>query len=174
MQSGNPTLHILCGKIASGKSTLAARLGAAPNTVLIAEDAWLDALFRDELHTLEDYVRCARRIRTAMQPHVTALLRAGVSVVLDFPANTPGQRRWFKEILGTTGVPHTLHVLDVPDAICLARLHARNIAGDHPFAVTDALFHEVTRHFTPPSAEEGFGVVHYGDAGEPLSAKPGR
>ena len=62
MHAQVPTLHILCGKIASGKSTLAARLSAKPSTVLITEDAWLDTLFRDELQTREDYVRCSRRI----------------------------------------------------------------------------------------------------------------
>ncbi|MEG1328876.1 MAG: ATP-binding protein, partial [Janthinobacterium sp.] len=33
--STSPTLHLVCGKIASGKSTLTARLAAAPHTVRI-------------------------------------------------------------------------------------------------------------------------------------------
>ena len=33
MPTESPTLHILCGKIASGKSTLAAQLSAKPGTV---------------------------------------------------------------------------------------------------------------------------------------------
>src|SRR6056297_1047756 len=44
-----PTLHMLCGRICSGKSTLAARLAAASGTVLVTEDTWLDALYPDEL-----------------------------------------------------------------------------------------------------------------------------
>lgn len=44
MISDPPTLHMLCGKIASGKSTLAARLSATPGTVLVSEDAWRTAL----------------------------------------------------------------------------------------------------------------------------------
>jgi predicted kinase len=44
-----PTLHMICGKIAAGKSTLAARLGRAQGTVLVAEDDWLSALFPDQL-----------------------------------------------------------------------------------------------------------------------------
>lgn len=42
-----PTLHMICGKIAAGKSTLAARLAEADRTVLIAEDDWLGALYAD-------------------------------------------------------------------------------------------------------------------------------
>lgn len=174
MPTESPTLHILCGKIASGKSTLAARLSAKPGTVLITEDAWLDALFGEELQTREDYVRFSRRIKAAMRPHIAALLRAGVTVVLDFPANTQGQRRWFKQIVETTGAANALHFLDVSDEICLARLHARNIAGDHPFAATDAQFHEFTSYFTAPSAEEGFTVIRHHEAGDdkPVNSRP--
>lgn len=174
MHDETPTLHILCGKIASGKSTLAARLSAKPDTVLITEDAWLDALFSEELQTREDYVRCSRRIKAAMKPHISALLRAGVSVVLDFPANTPGQRRWFREIIETTGAAHTLHILDVSEEVCMARLRARNVAGDHPFVVTDDLFHEVTSYFTAPSADEGFTIIRHGEAGKDMPEPPGR
>ncbi|MDG4650391.1 ATP-binding protein [Roseibacterium sp. SDUM158017] len=170
MPSGSPELHILCGKIASGKSTLAARLSAKPDTVLITEDAWLNALFGEEMQTREDYVSCSRRIKAAMKPHVTTLLRAGVSIVLDFPANTPGQRRWFREIIETTGVAHVLHVLDVSDEVCLARLRARNSSGDHPFVVTDSLFHEVTSYFTEPAADEGFTILRHGDEAETTTA----
>lgn len=173
MQSAPPTVHMLCGKIAAGKSTLAARLSAGAGTVLISEDAWLDALFADELQSREDYVRCSRRIRAAMTPHVVALLRAGMSVVLDFPANTPGQRRWLKDLVEISGAAHALHVLDVPDEVCLARLHARNTAGEHPFTVSDDLFHEMTRSFTQPAPDEGFVVIRHRDGGRDGPEAPG-
>lgn len=161
-----PSLHILCGKIASGKSTLSARLEAQTGTVLVAEDAWLNALFADELKSLDDYVRCSAKLRDVMGPHVVALLDAGVSVVLDFAANTRGQRRWFKDIAETSGVSPILHFLDVPDDVCLARLRARNASGDHPFALTDAQFHEFTSYFTPPAADEGLTIVRHSDERE--------
>ncbi|SFQ98216.1 AAA family ATPase [Poseidonocella sedimentorum] len=164
MLSDSPTLHMLCGKIASGKSTMAAQLGAAPGTVLVAEDVWLEALFAEELHSLKDYLRCSSKLQTVMGPHVVALLNAGVSVVLDFPANTAAQRAWMREIIAGTGAAHVLHVFDVPDEVCLARLRARNAAGDHPFAVTEAQFHQFSSHFAPPTAEEGFDLVVHGKA----------
>ncbi len=164
MLSESPTLHMLCGKIASGKSTMAARLGAAPGTVLIAEDAWLDALFADELHSLKDYVQCSSKLRRVMGPHVVALLDAGMSVVLDFPANTVAQRAWMKEILAATEAAHQLHVFDVSDEVCLARLRARKATGDHPFAVTEAQFHQFSSHFAVPTPEEGFDLMVHTDA----------
>jgi predicted kinase len=154
-----PTLHMICGKIAAGKSTLAARLGRADGTVLVAEDDWLSALFPDQLSSLEDYARCSSRLRRVMGPHVASLLRAGVSVVLDFPANTVAQRDGLRGIFEAAGASHRLHVLEASDALCLARLRARNARGGHPFAVTEAEFRRFTGHFAPPSPDEGFDIV---------------
>lgn len=61
-----PTLHLICGKIASGKSTLAGRLASEPKTVLISEDEWLSRLYPGEITTLTDYVRFASRLRDVM------------------------------------------------------------------------------------------------------------
>ncbi|TYP81797.1 putative kinase [Maritimibacter alkaliphilus HTCC2654] len=164
MTRSTPMLHLMCGKAASGKSTLAARLGKAPNTVVIAEDAWLFALFGDEMTTLVDYVRCAAKLRAAMAPHVVALLRSGTSVVLDFPANTVETRRWMREMIDASGAGHQMHLLDVPDDVARARLRARNAGGDHPFAVTEDQFDRLAKHFVPPSEDEGFEVVRHVNA----------
>lgn len=165
MPDRSPILHMLCGKIAAGKSTLAASLASAPGTVLIAEDEWLNALFADELVSLPDYVRCSSKLRRIMAPHVAALLNAGASVVLDFPANTVEQRAWMRGILEKTTAAHQLHLLDAPDEVCLARLRMRNSQGDHPFAVTEAQFRQFSSHFVAPTRDEGFNVVRHDDGG---------
>lgn len=162
MTSTSPVLHLLCGKIAAGKSTLAAELARTPGTVLIAEDPWLAGLYPGQIATIADYVRCTARLREVMGPHVAALLAAGVNVVLDFPANTVANRAWMRGILETGRAGHRLHVVDVPDEICLARLQARNAGGAHPFAATEAEFRQMTRHFVAPTAEEGFEIVRHG------------
>jgi predicted kinase len=83
------TLYLLCGKIAAGKSTLARRLAARPGTLLVSQDHWMSNLFsEDELKTIDDFTRLSVRLRAAMAPHVVDILRQGLSVVLDFPANT--------------------------------------------------------------------------------------
>ncbi|NEX94694.1 ATP-binding protein [Caulobacter sp. 17J65-9] len=154
-----PTLHLLCGKMAAGKSTLAARLAAEPSTVLISEDRWLKRLYPDEMLSVADYVRCAARLRGPMGEHVSALLAAGLSVVLDFPANTLANRAWMRGLYEAAGAGHRLHLLEADDALCKSRLHARNAAGAHEFAPTDAQFELITSHFAPPTPEEGFEVV---------------
>lgn len=153
------SLHMVCGKIASGKSTLAQHLAANPRTVLVSEDAWLARLYPGELRTIADYVRLSGRLRSAMEEHVAALLAAGTSVVLDFPSNTPSTRAWARSVFEEAGAPHCLHFIDVSDEQCKARLRVRNQSGEHPFQTTDAQFDEITRHFVAPSPEEGFQLV---------------
>ncbi len=152
------TLHLLCGKIASGKSTLAARLAEAPNTLRLSEDLWLARLYKEQMHSVADYVRCAALLREAIGPHVQALLALGVNVVLDFPANTPANRQWMRSLFEYSGADHVMHVLEVPDALCKARLRARNAAGEHAFAASDEQFELISRYFSAPTAEEGFNL----------------
>ncbi len=96
------TLHMVCGKIGSGKSTLARQLAAQPGTVLVSEDSWLAGLYPGEMQSVADYVRCSARLKGLMGAHVQALLDAGVSVVLDFPANTLEGRGWARSVFEST------------------------------------------------------------------------
>jgi predicted kinase len=153
------TLHLFCGRIAAGKSTLARQLASAPGTLLIGLDDWMSTLYPTENDSLEDFVVLTARVRTIMGPHVVALLRLGVSVVLDFPANTTRWRAWMRGILEESGAHHELHLLDVPDAICRARLRHRNESGEHAYTLDETTYDLFTRHFTPPTAEEGFNLV---------------
>ena len=159
MPTCSATLHLLCGKIASGKSTLAQKLSAQENTVMISEDEWLDALFADQLDTIDDYMRCASKLRDIFAPHIIALLDAGMSVVLDFQANTVESRAWMRGILKQTNASHRMHVLAAPDVLCLARLERRNARGNHAFSVSETQFRVLSKHFSPPTEDEGFCIV---------------
>lgn len=161
MSGEDPVLHIICGKIAAGKSTLAKQLADRPGTILISEDQWLAKLYGDQMTTLADYVRFSAKLRDAMTEHVPKLLNAGLSVVLDYPANTVETRQWMRAVLDETGADHQLHLLTPPDAVCLARLRERNARGDHPFAATEEQFHRISKHFVLPTQEEGFNVLHH-------------
>ena len=156
-----PTLHLLCGKIASGKSTLAGTLSTEHAAMRISEDQWLAQLYPGDILSVADYLRCAQRIRAVVGPLVVGLLASGVTVVLDFPANTLANRQWLLGLAQAAGVPHRLHYLELDDDTCRARLHARNAHGEHDFAATDAEFDLITRHFCVPSEEEGLVIeVH--------------
>lgn len=50
-------------------------------------------------------------------------------------------------VFEAAGSAHRLHVLDVPDEVCLARLSARNAGGSHEYQVSAAEFAELARYF---------------------------
>jgi len=129
MPSKEAVLHLLCGKIAAGKSTLSAELGRQPRSVVVGEDEWLTALYPGEVTSIADYARCSARLRAAIAPHIVSLLQLGISVVLDFPANTIASRAWMRGLFESAGSSHLLHHLDMPDNICRERLNARNASG---------------------------------------------
>ncbi|MGE8131945.1 AAA family ATPase [Methylobacterium sp. NPDC080182] len=161
MSTNETTLHLVCGKIAAGKSTLVTELGRRLSTVIVREDHWLSRLYPGEQNTLDDYVRNSTRLRSAIGPHLIDLLRNGLSVVLDFPANTPNSRAWMRTLFEDARCAHQLHYLDVPDQVCKARLKRRNESGEHEFIVSDEEFDLITAYFVPPSLDEGFEVfVH--------------
>ena len=153
------TLHLVCGKIAAGKSTLVSELGLSPKTVIVREDSWLAQLYPDELHSLADYARSSDRLRRAIAPHLIEVLRGGLSIVLDFPANTVDTRAWMRGLFEGAGCAHRLHYLEVSDELCKARLRQRNESGKHEFVVSEEQFDLFTSHFVPPSPEEMFNVT---------------
>jgi predicted kinase len=82
------TLHFICGKAASGKTTLARELAARHAAVLFGEDEWLTRLDA-EINSLADHVRHSKRLKAALAPLAVRLLQLGVPIVFDFAGNTP-------------------------------------------------------------------------------------
>ena len=152
-------LFLVSGKIAAGKSTLARKLATHRATVLVSEDHWLAKLYPGDISTLDDYVRCSARLREAFHPHIVSLLGAGLSVVMDFPANTIRQRKWLRGLFEAADVAHELHYIDVADEVCKKRLRDRNQAGEHPFQASEAEFDLFTSYFVAPTPDEGFNIV---------------
>jgi len=158
-------LMFLCGKMAAGKSTLARDLAERERAVLLAQDELLDHLYPGEIVDIPDFVKYSARLRSALEPHVCALLARDISVVLDFPGNTKTQRAWFREMFERADVRHELHFIDASDALCKRQLEERSkhLPPGTPWT-TEAEFDAVTAYFQPPSEDEGFNVVRHGRA----------
>jgi len=154
-------LHLMSGKIASGKSTLARSLAAEHSALLLSEDHWLSRLYPEQIKSVTDYVRLARQIREVVGPLVIDVLSAGVTVVMDFPANTPQDRQWLRGLADAAKVSHCVHYVEVDDDTCRGRLHRRNHRAEHEFAATDAEFDLITSYFRAPDEDEGLRIeVH--------------
>ena len=95
-----------------------------------------------------------------MAPHIVDILRQGLSVVLDFPANTVRQRAWMRSLIERGRACPTSCIAST----CRTRSASsgcaqRNASGEHQFQVSDAEYEQFTAHFVPPAADEGFNVI---------------
>ena len=161
-KTNHPKLHFFCGKMASGKSTLARELAEKEQAILISEDLWLSRLFPEEIQTFEQYLTMSSRLKRILQDHVKELLRSGSNVVMDFPGNTRGQRAWFKNLLKEVGAEHELHVIDRSNADCLVQLKKRNREKPEGSKfTTPEEFMMVTGYFEAPREDEGFRMTHH-------------
>jgi predicted kinase len=119
------TLHFICGKAGSGKTTLARALGRSLPAIIFCEDEWISTL-GFQVRTLEDYLEAAARCRKVIGRLVPELLRQGVSVVFDFAGNTVRSRAWVRTLFEAAGADHVLHLIEASDEECLANIHRRN------------------------------------------------
>lgn len=155
-------LYFLCGKMAAGKSTFAKGLARAKNAVLLVQDEFLGALYPGEIQTIQDFVKCAARLREALSAPIHDILSHGVPVVLDFPGNTRTQRQWFRALVEAADVEHELHFIDAPDDLCKRQLRERSQALPAGSTwTTEAEFDAITASFEPPTDDENFNVVRH-------------
>lgn len=156
------TLHSFCGKMAAGKSTLAKKLAKESNHILLIEDDWLSELYPEEISCIADYIKYSSRLKKILSNHIKSLLLQGISVVLDFPANTKEQRNWLRTLYDEEKVSHTLHYVDVDNDICKKQLKERSKNKPKGMAFTsEAEFDAITKYFQAPLEDEGFNIIHY-------------
>ncbi|MEB3217697.1 MAG: ATP-binding protein [Nostocales cyanobacterium 94392] len=153
------TLIFFCGKMGAGKSTLSRQISQELNAILLSEDDWLSTLYPEEIKNFDDYLKYANRLKPLLKTHVTSILNSGISVVMDFPANTRNQRAWFKDIFLGEGIPHRLIYIDVDDKTCIEQIAQRQETNpERALFDTEEVFRHVTSFFQPPSTDEGFAI----------------
>ncbi|CAB9503375.1 cell division protein ZipA [Seminavis robusta] len=155
------TLVFFCGKMGAGKSTLSRQIAKERRAVLLSEDEWLASVYGpDRITSLTDYIEHSNRLKPPMKKLVQSILDAGTDVVMDYPANTIAQRKWFQGIFSEVSAAHDLMYLDVEDSLCLKRI-AKRRREEPERAKTDTpeMFAQVTKYFEPPTEDEGFTIT---------------
>lgn len=161
LEAERACLHLFCGKAGAGKTTLATTIAAASSAILIAEDIWLVRLY-GPMQSFDEYRTCSQRARAVVGPLVVDLLQRGLSVVLDYPANTRSMRAWLRSLGDAAGADHVLHYLMPTDDVCLARIDKRNAERpEGSYHLTRADFDHLASFFEVPEAGEGLRIeVH--------------
>ena len=159
----NSQLHFMCGKMASGKSTLSRELAEKYDAILLCEDEILSKLYPNEIKTISEYGEYSQRLKEMLRGYIIQMLTKGSDVVLDFPANTKEQREWFKGIYEDAWVKHTLHFVDKSDDICKLQLiqRSKGLPEGTPFT-SEKEFDMITKYFQKPENSENFNIIRYG------------
>lgn len=157
MASG--TLYFFCGKMGAGKSTRSKILASELNAVLLSEDEWLATLYPGQISSFNDYRQYSALLKPLIYAHVGNLLKIGTNVVMDFPANTVKQRKWFVELADSAAGISQLIYIKASDATCLQHIAKRRIEQpDRAEFDTESMFAEVTGYFQEPQEGEKLNI----------------
>lgn len=153
---GGPTVHLLCGLPAAGKTTHARRLAAERSAVRFSLDEWMLRLYRLRYDDPEYAARlpaCTGLIwDTAGQ-----VLRLGHDVVLDWNQWSRQRRAEWRDTARQAGYDVLLHHIDVPLEVAVARARERaGAAGSHDIDETGV--RHLAGIFEPPHAGEGLPI----------------
>lgn len=149
-QGARPTLHLVCGLPASGKSTLARMIERELGAVRFTPDEWIgqldgdgrDAAFRQKVEELQWVI--AHR-----------LLTGGMSVVVENGFWLREERERYRREARGAGARAAIHLLDIPLKVLKARSDARNERrSDASFLVTHEDLEAWAKEFEAPCAQE--------------------
>jgi predicted kinase len=148
--SRRPTLHLTVGLPGVGKTTLARELERADGALRLTPDEWMAPLFGSGMAGGKRDILEGRLIWVAHQ-----VLRAGVSVILDFGCWSPDERQALRWIADLAGADFELHYLSLPEDERRRRAEARwRESPEETFEMTLADHDRWLAEFTPPTPDE--------------------
>ena len=149
-----PTLFLMCGLPGSGKTTLAKQIERERRALRLTPDEWIVRLFGSSL-TPPTLDWCRGPVEAVQWSVAERALGLGVNVILDFGFWARKEREDFRGRAAKLGAASEVHFLDVPRAVLLSRLEARNAAlPPYAFRVTEAQLNSWWALFEPPDGDE--------------------
>ncbi len=150
------TLHLICGLIASGKTTYAQRLMAKNPALLLSVDEItlaLDGILPPDRH---DTATC--RIKPLLLAKAYEALTAGLDVIFDWGFWQKEERSAMEAELRRRGTDHLWHYIDIPQERLAAQIAKRNEAvlrGEcSAYFVDEGLMEKCISLFDAPTCEE--------------------
>ena len=155
------TIHMLCGFIASGKTTFARRLEAERGGVLLSNDRAMVTLFGTDPDLPRAQFDAMRaRIDRLNLGYAQRLLELGVDVVLDNGFWTRSERDAIRAFAAARGAGVRMYYIDCPAQKMRARAVARSQNPDNDaMLVTAETWDSLRARFEPPASDEVFEIV---------------
>jgi len=154
-----PTVHMICGTLGAGKTTLARRLASETRGVRFSLDEWIMQLFGTEapeaMHFPWWHER-AQRCSSQIWALCTQLLSHDLDVILDFGFALRQHRAEYLALARAAGARVKLYVVSADAPVRRQRVRARNEQRTETFAltVTDAMFDGSETWWEPPTSDE--------------------
>lgn len=154
-----PVVHLICGPIGAGKTTVAWRLAEQHRAVRFSLDEWVMELFGKEAPDpmrFEWWAERCERCRQRMWSVCEALLARDVDVILDFGLPSLEQREHWRALALQRGAGVHLHVVTADAAVRWQRVQVRNGRESVTFAlvVTQSMFAGSELWWEPPRGDE--------------------
>ena len=150
-------IHLICGKICSGKSWYARELAKQENAVILSTDELTWDLTNNEQGP--GYDAFARRCNGYLRKKAGQIAAVGCNVVLDWGFWTRADREEIAEYFAERNLPIQWHYIDVPEEIWAENIRRRNDRvlrgeGGSDFFVDEGLKEKVLSLFEIPKKDE--------------------
>ncbi len=149
-RDGAPTMFVMVGLPAAGKTSRARELASARSALRLTPDEWMIPFFGQEQPEGKRNVLEGRLIWLAL-----SALRIGVNVVLDFGVWGKDERSALRALAASVGAKSELVYLQVDEAEQWRRVEARSLTDDATtFEMTKADLEGWLQVFQPPDEAE--------------------
>ena len=151
------TIHLICGKICSGKTCYARLLKDKHGAVILSMDELTYALISNEQGSFYDAL--ILRASLYLRKIAAETAAAGANVILDWGFWTRESRADMSGFLSRSGVPYAWHYVDVPDEMWQANIAERNRRvlagrGGADLFVDEGLLNKLLSQFEAPDRAE--------------------
>lgn len=150
-----PTIHVMCGLVAAGKTTLARELSLELPAVRLSRDEWMLRL-QGGRYDESAYVERLGTCTELMWDVALQVVAAGASVVLDWNFWSRERRADARHRAEAAGIHVVVEWLDVPaeDAVARARRRSGNKPTDSHEVDEEGVLH-LSSIFEPPAPTNG-------------------
>lgn len=156
-------IHLIYGKLCSGKSTLARKLAAQEKAVILSCDELMLTLFPDD-GLGSAYEVISSRVAEYLWKKAFDIVEAGADVILDWGFWQKAARDRAAARCQERNIPVVRHLIDLTDEQWHARIEKRNQAirrGEgQGYLVDEGLYKKFLSRYEAPTADEADRIYH--------------
>ncbi|MEM7278753.1 MAG: ATP-binding protein [Pseudomonadota bacterium] len=158
--SNTPIVHLLCGRIGSGKTSFAKRLERETGAVRFTHDEWVHRAY-GSCPPETDYADIAARINTEIWNAAIERAASGQDSILDYGFWTRDSRDLARERVARAGAVTQCYYVRCPVSVAQTRTLERSEAPPSDSLWIDAAaFQKLNALFEPPHDDEEFVVIN--------------